>query len=55
MRKLRALAFGFVWAYFIRAMGVQMFSFWMFLSLIPAWFVFFTIEHFVFEEKKVED
>jgi hypothetical protein len=55
MKMARAFVFGFVWAYFIFAIGVPPFSFKYFISFIPAVIIFRTIERLIFEERKAED
>jgi len=52
--RLRALIFGVVWANVLYAIGVPMFSFWFFASVMPATAVFASIE-LIFRERKTED
>lgn len=44
LRNFRAIMFGLVWAFLLSALGVKMWSFLWFASLIPAIFIFYLIE-----------
>ena len=50
--RLRALIFGVVWSNFLYALGVPLFSFWFFASIMPATVIFAFVE-LLFRERKV--
>ena len=52
MRLIRALVFGLVWSFVMAAIGIKVFSIWFFLSVLPAVFIFETIEVLVFSEPR---
>jgi len=49
-RLFRCLVFGFVWAFFMAAIGVNRFSLFWFLSIFPAFMFFELIEVIFFRQ-----